>query len=258
MKMIVRGVTAMLLVCALGFGSAALAQDPSPVEPTAQPKVQAATKKAGTAKAPAMPKAEMVPTWYAQALAKGPGGFNVTHFWSKGSKFRAETVVAGHKVVTIVNGEWYVAYDATKGLGIRVHRTEEALANDAPFKRPFGNEAVKLIKRGGEKIREEVFHGRPTIVYQLTDRLGRRTIWATADAINIPLRIEFYNRQTASNQSTDYVDWLTGLAISDDFFTPEPRINVKSYEFSEYARFTSQIGGVGPVPVLYMDLLRGR
>jgi len=134
MKMIVRGVTAMLLVCALGFGSAALAQQPSPVEPTAQPKVQAAAKKAGTAKAPATPKAEMVPTWYAQALAQGPGALNITHFWSKGSRLRAETVISGRKVVTLVNGDWYYAYDATKGLGIRVHRTPEAIANDADYR----------------------------------------------------------------------------------------------------------------------------
>jgi hypothetical protein len=182
----------------------------------------------------------------------------VTQFWSKASLLRAETVVAGHKVVTIVNGPWYIAYDATKGLGIRVKRTDEAIANDAPFKRPFGNEAVKLVKQGAEKIREEVFHGRPAIVYRLTDELGRRTVWTTSDALNIPLRIEFYNRRTANTQATDYIDWLTGLVIAEGFFEPEPRIEFKSYSFEEYAHFTSKIGGVGPVPVLYMDLLRGR
>ena len=257
--MIVRGVMAMLLVCVLGFGSVAPAQEPTPAAaPPVEPKEQAATKKTESEKAPAKPKAEMAPTWYAQALAQGPGGLNVSQFWSKGSKLRAETVVAGHKVVTIVHGEWYVAYDATKGLGIRVRRTEEALAKDAPYKRPFGNEAVKLIKRGGEKIRNETFHGRPAVVYQQTDELGRRTIWTTADALNIPLRIEFYNRRTATEQSTDYIDWLTGLVVPDAFFEPEPWIEIKSYEFEEYARFTGKIGGVGPVPVLYMDLLRGR
>ena len=29
------------------------------------------------------------PTWYAQALSRGPGGLNVTHFWSKDRKLRA-------------------------------------------------------------------------------------------------------------------------------------------------------------------------
>ena len=252
--MIVRGVMAMLLVCVLGVGAPALAKEPAPeAAPPAQPKAKAATKKA-----PTKPKGEIAPTWYAQALSQGPGGLNVTQFWSKGAKMRSETVVSGHKVVTIVNGKWYVAYDATKGLGIRVERTEEALANDAPYKRPFGNEAVKLIQRGGEKIREENFHGRAAVVYQLTDELGRRTVWATTDALNIPLRIEFYNRRTANEQTTDYLDWLTGLEIPDEFFIPEPRIELNSYTFTEYDQFTSKLGGVGPVPVLYMDLLRGR
>jgi len=252
----------MLLVCALGFGSAAPAEEPAPeaappAEPAAPPKAKAANENAA-ARTASKPKPEMAPTWYAQALAQGPGGLNVTQFWSKGSKFRAETVVGGHKVVTIVNGEWYTAYDATKGLGIRVRRTEEALANDAPFKRPFGNEAEKLIARGGEKIRDEMFHGRAAVVYQLTDNLGRRTVWTAQDALNIPLRIEFYNRRTATEQSTDYADWLTGLVVPDAFFEPESRIELTSYDFEEYAQFSGKIGGVGPVPVLYMDLLRGR
>ena len=44
------------------------------------------------------PKAAAEPTlrtWYAQALARGSAGVNVTHFWSKGPKLRAETVIAG-------------------------------------------------------------------------------------------------------------------------------------------------------------------
>jgi hypothetical protein len=220
-------------------------------------KAPAATKAKGDGGQEPRTPADMRPTWYAQALSQGPGGLNVTQFWSKAATLRAETVIAGHKVVTIVNDEWYIAYDATKGIGIRVHRTEEAMANDAPFKRPFGNEAVKLIKQGAEKIREEMFHGRATNVYQRTDRLGRRTVWATTDAINIPLRIEFYNRRTANTQATDYVDWLTGLVIPIEFFYIDARIELTTYTFEEYAHFTGVLGGVGPVPVLYMDLLRG-
>ena len=200
----------------------------------------------------------MIPTWYAQALARGPGGLNVTHFWSKGSLLRAETVIAGRKVVTLVNGDWYSAYDATKGLGIRVHRTPEAIANDADYHRPFGNEAVKLIDQGAEKIREESFHGRDVEIYQLTNRMGRRTVWVSKEALNIPLRIEMYNRSNGSRQATDYTDWLTGLTMSDAWFEIDPNVEVRSYEFDEYVQFSSQTGGVGPVPVLYMDLLRGR
>jgi hypothetical protein len=198
------------------------------------------------------------PTWYSQALAQGPGGLNVTQFWSKGSKLRAETVVAGHKIVTLVNGEWYYAYDATTGHGIRVRRAPEAIAKDAPYRRPFGNETAKLIQQGAEKIREEEFHGREAEVYQLTDRLGRRTIWATKDALNIPLRVEMYTRRTAARQATDYIDWVTGLALSDGYFEPGINVEIETYEFDEYVRRTGMVGAVGPVPVLYTDLLRGR
>jgi len=201
---------------------------------------------------------ELRPTWYAQALARGPGGLNVTHFWSKGSKLRAETVVAGRKVVTLVNGDWYYAYDATRGLGVQIRRAPEAIAKDAPYRRPFGNEAVKLIRNGAERIREENYHGRDVEVYQITDQMGRRTVWATKDALNIPLRVEMYSRRTASQQSTDYTDWLTGLTLSETYFEVDPNVEIKTYEFDEYMHWMAKTGSLGPVPVLYTDLLRGR
>ena len=37
------------------------------------------------------PAASAIPqSWYTQALARGRAGINVSYFWSKGSKFRAE------------------------------------------------------------------------------------------------------------------------------------------------------------------------
>jgi hypothetical protein len=245
---------ALLLVALAApvFAAPAFGQDAAEA-----PKAPAAKKQPAAGDGEAKTPADMRPTWYAQTLSQGPGGLNVTQFWSKASSLRTETVVSGRKVVTIVHGEWYIAYDALKGLGIRVKRTKEALDNDKPFKRPFGNEAEKLIRMGAEKIREEVFHGRPATVFQLTDRLGRRTVWASTDALNIPLRIEFYNRRSAATQTTDYMDWLTGLEIPIEFFYVDARVELTSYEFDEYVHFTSKIGGIGPVPVLYMDLLRG-
>jgi hypothetical protein len=116
---------------------------------------------------------------------------------------------------------------------------------------------VKLIRQGAEKIREEEFHGRQVEVYRITDRLGRRTVWVTKDALNIPIRVEIYNRSTASQQATDYIDWLTGLALPDAFFEPIGGIAIQTYEFDQYLRETADTGMVGPVPVLYTDLLRG-
>jgi hypothetical protein len=260
-----RGVALLWTLLILCAGSVATAEDrtttpgppaqaPRPASPDQPEAAQAgpdATKEAET-------PGEASPTWYSQALAQGPGGLNVTHFWSKGSKLRAETVVAGHKVVTLVNGDWYYAYDATSGHGIRIRRAPQAIAMDAPYRRPFGNETVRLIRQGAEKIRDEEFHGREVEIYQLTDRMGRRTVWATKDALNIPLRVEMYIRSTASEQTTDYTDWLTGLALSDRYFELDSGVEVETYEFEEYLEKMATVGAVGPVPVLYTHLLRGR
>jgi hypothetical protein len=255
---------ALLILCA-GFGAAA--EEPKPGTPgttraprsgsgdAAEPGAGAAAA-TGSATATEAPT-EVHPTWYSQALAHGPGGLNVTQFWSKGPKLRAETVIAGRKIITLVNGDWYYAYDGTGGYGIRVRRAPQAIARDASYRRPFGNEAVKLIRQGAEKIREEEFHGRQVEVYRITDRLGRRTVWVTKDALNIPIRVEIYNRSTASEQATDYIDWLTGLSLPDAFFEPIGGIAIQTYEFDQYLRETADTGMVGPVPVLYTDLLRG-
>jgi len=265
--MMTRGLALLwsLLILGVGFGAPAEESQPrSPATPEArrpdsgdasEPGAGAAAQ-TGSGAATEAPT-EVRPTWYAQALAHGPGGLNVTQFWSKGPKLRSETVITGHKIVTLVNGDWYYAYDATKGIGIQVRRAPQAIARDASYRRPFGNEGVKLIQQGAEKIREEEFHGRTVEVYQITDRLGRRTAWVSKDALNIPLRVEMYNRNTASEQATDYIDWLTGLSLPDTFFQPDSRVEMQTYEFEAFLRETAETGMVGPVPVLYTDLLRG-
>ena len=68
-----------------------------------------------------------VNSWYAQTVARSSAGLNVNYFWSLGTKFRAETVVAGHKVVTIVNGDTYYAYDLLVRTGIAVQRAPLAV-----------------------------------------------------------------------------------------------------------------------------------
>ena len=60
---------------ALAFGAMALALCPGAV----WAKDDADEKRAQT----------ISPTWYAQALARGAAGLNVTHFWSKGPMLRA-------------------------------------------------------------------------------------------------------------------------------------------------------------------------
>ena len=195
------------------------------------------------------------PTWYAQALARGDAGLNVTHFWSKGTAMRAETVVAGHKIVTIVNGPTYYAWDPTTGEGIAIGRDATALARDRTDRRPFGNEYEQLLALGAELVREEQEHGRKVGVYRLTDDFGRRELQVTLDDLRLPLRLEIYNRATTRLSAIDYINWQRGLPIEDAFFTPDPRMELETLDYATYARRTATEGAVGPVPVLYGQLL---
>jgi hypothetical protein len=196
------------------------------------------------------------PTWYAQALARGAGGLNVTHFWSKGPMLRAETVVVGHKVVTIVRDEWYYAYDGVLKTGMAIRRDPAAVARDGNGRRPFGNEYESLVEQGVELVREENMVGRATGVYRITDDHGRRELWVTMDPQRIPLRIEIYDRKSSTERVTDYVNWQSALFIPDSFFEPDPSIELERIELEDYVKRSVEKGPVGPVPVLYTDLLR--
>ncbi len=198
-----------------------------------------------------------LPTWYAQALARGPGGLNVTHFWSKGPNLRAETVIAGHRVVTIVRGETYYAYDRTLGNGVAIQRSGQAMAIAAAGGRPFGNEVVSLLRQGAEKVREEEILGRKCDVYRITDERGKRELWATQDDQLLPLRVEIYHRHSGLSQYVDYLNWQTGLPVPDSFFEVDPGIELQRYQLEEYLQVTASQGPVSPVPVLYADLLQG-
>jgi hypothetical protein len=195
------------------------------------------------------------PTWYAQALARGAAGLNVTHFWSKGPMLRAETVVAGHKVITIVKGEWYYAYDGLTLEGLAIRRDPAAIANDSPGQRPFGDEYRILVSQGAELVREETTLGRKTGVYRVTDDYGRRELWVTEDEERMPIRLEIYERRTSQRRYTDYLNWQSGLFIPDAFFEPDPSARLSRLTFEEYARGSAEQGPIGPVPVLYAHLL---
>ncbi len=93
-----------LLATALLLPAAVPAQEQEEPAPPAQDPEQ-----------PALPD-----TWYAQAYGQGERGILLTHYWSKGPRFRAEMVIAGHRIVTIVNGEYYTILDVTQGSGVVV------------------------------------------------------------------------------------------------------------------------------------------
>jgi len=198
------------------------------------------------------------PTWFSQVISHSDAGLNVSYFWSKGARLRAETVIAGRRVTTIVAGNTYYAYDAVSQNGIAIPRSPKAIAADAKGARPFGREFEKLKSQGAERVREEVVMGRECEVFRLTDQLGRRELWVTKDELRLPVRVIVYRRDTQKTTATDFVNWLTGLSIADAFFEPESSVAFERMDLDRYLQRSSTGEPVGPVPVLYTDLLVGR
>ena len=213
---------------------------------------------AASAEDPAAAPAPGASTWFSQALSHSDAGLNVSYFWSKGAKLRAETVIAGRRVTTLVTGNTYYAYDAVSQNGVAITRSPKAIAMDSRGERPFGREFQNLVSQGAERIRDEVVMGRDCEVFRLTDQLGRRELWVTKDKLRLPVRVIVYRRDTQKTTTTDFVNWLTGLAIADTFFEPESSIAFQRLDFQSYLERSSTGEPIGPVPVLYTDLLVGR
>jgi outer membrane lipoprotein-sorting protein len=197
-------------------------------------------------------------TWFTQTLAYTDLGLNVGYFWSKGAKLRAETVIAGRLITTIVSGDTYYAYDVVGQNGIAVTRSPKAIARDARGERPFGREFENIVALGGERVREETVMGRLCDVFRLTDSVGRREIWVTKDELRLTIRAVVFRRDTGKTMTTDFINWLTGLSIADGFFEPPPGAALERMDYQTYLQRTAAGEAVGPVPILYTDLLVGR
>lgn len=211
----------------------------------------AAQKKKGEAA-----KAPDTHAWYAQRLTRGDTGVIVFNLWSEGRRLRAEAVIAGMPLTTIVAGEFYYVIDRLTGRGLAIRRSTRALQYDRehPHERPFGTEGADLIAKGAEEVRRETLGGRDTVVYRLTDDLGRHEVWVTDDETALPLQID--SRAGSAQSISTYVDWLRPVDLPDAFFEPDPRVEFERIEYDEYVRRASQ-GPVGPAPVLFADLLHG-
>jgi outer membrane lipoprotein-sorting protein len=196
-------------------------------------------------------------SWYAATVAEDErGGFLMVHFWSKGPLFRSEAVLAGRRIVTIVDREKYYIIDAVGHTGVALERSEAAIALDDTRRRPFANDLDRLLKEGGELVGSEEAGGRSVDIYRVTNQRGRRTIWVSTTNPPIPLRVETYDRASGTTGKVDYVNWLHNPAISDDFFKPDPRVRLDHFSYESY-RKRLRLGPVGPAPVLYRHLLHG-
>lgn len=191
-------------------------------------------------------------TWHATTFVRAAIGLRFIHYWSKGSWMRAETMIDGHPIVTIVRGQDYIAFDELTGQGARIKRAPAAVAADARYPRPFGNELEELKAQGGVKVDEEM-HGETTVeIWQKTDTLGRRKLWVTSDESRLPVRLDTFVRAGAQTITTNYSDWTRGLAIPDAFFEAAANVQLEELDYPSYveAASTRPIG-----PILYPDLL---
>ncbi|MCS5636059.1 MAG: hypothetical protein NZ990_06045 [Myxococcota bacterium] len=159
----------------------------------------------------------------------------IVQYWALGSRLRAEAVVRGHNVVTLVNGEFYYAYDALTNVGYRIRRPPEAIAADAKRLRPFGLQLAQLLAEGGEKIRDDTMEGIEVEVYRVTDGEGRRTLWVQKQSSRIPIRLEAYDRATGRDRTFDWINWVPGVRIPESYF--EPPSDVKFEEFESYDQY---------------------
>jgi len=194
-------------------------------------------------------------TWYASTIAQSDDDFMVTHYWSKGRKLRAETVIAGRRIITIVNGPTYYIIDPVLNAGIGIGRAPLALEDDAERTRPFGDEHEAILRGGGERVGERELAGQKVDLYRLTNSAGRVEVWVVPGA-NLPVRVERYLRESGKRERLNYVNWISGLYIDDSFFEPPRGMEIQTFDYEAYVR--RALGGpVGPAPPLYSNLLHG-
>jgi hypothetical protein len=205
--------------------------------------------------APALASAQA--TWHATRITSGDVPLYIEHLWSKGAKFRAQTVIGGHPILTLVSGERYVMVDVLAGRGISIQRSPAAVALDEQRARPFGHEYETLVAGGAEKVGLEERAGRRCEVWRSTEISRRRELCVTADEARLPLEYQESDRGAVATATTRYVDWSRDMAIPDSFFEPDPRFQLEHIDYQSYLRRASK-EQIGPAPPFFRDLLHGK
>lgn len=204
---------------------------------------------------PAPLKSELA-TWYVSAVVSGRSGFRVTHYWSKGSSLRAQTMVGIHPITTIVHGDRYWVYDTLLNEGIEIKRAARAVAEAAKQHRPFGNDLEDLMRSDGEKVDSEILSGVAVETWRVTNDQGRRTVWVTLSEPKIVLRVENFDRESGESASLNYSNWTSNFDLPERAFEPPAGLRLQKFEYDEYIEKSLE-GLVGPAPVLYPKLLHG-
>jgi outer membrane lipoprotein-sorting protein len=203
------------------------------------------------------PKARTVPkTWHATVFFSGGDSYRIIHYWSDGPLMRAETLIGGHPITTIIRGDRYIAYDRLSGKALDIERSPAAVQADQGRLRPFAIELDELKRAGGEKIEETMMSGVPVEVWRLTDDNGRRTVWVSKREPFVPIRAETFVRGSSQTLTFDYSNWGFDLEIPASFFALPSEVAVERYGYAAFEKKTA-LEPVGPAPILYPDLLHG-
>ncbi len=195
-------------------------------------------------------------TWHATVFFSNGETYRIIHYWSAGSSMRAETLISGHPITTIVRGDRYVAFDRLTGEGIDVERSPAAIAEDRGRLRPFGIELDELKKSGGERVEETTMSGVPVEVWRLTNDASRRTVWVSQKAPHVPIRAETFVRGSSQTLVFDYSSWRFDLELPAAFFTLPSDAQIDRYGHAEYLAKSAR-EPIGRAPILYPDLLYG-
>lgn len=195
--------------------------------------------------------------YFATTLGRSDYELVLVQYWSKGARFRAETIVTGHPIITVVDAGWYYTWDGLTGEGYAIARDEAAIAADQRRARPFGMELDELRDQGGTKIQSEELGGVQVDVYQVSDDAGRRTLWIDAER-ELPVRLETFNRATGRTGTLDWISWIPGLVIPDAFF--QPTADLRLTRFESHAAYLDGLaqGPIPPAPPLFHYLLQDR
>lgn len=195
-------------------------------------------------------------TWHAQRVTSGDTPLIVEYLWSKGPKQRAETVIGGHPIITLVNGERYIIIDRLANTGVSIQRSPTAIREDGTRSRPFGNEGAVLEAAGAEKVSTETIAGRSCDRYRLTNSEGRQEVCVSQDEKPLPLQLKVWKRASGKEAVTRYLDWTSALALPDEFFEPDSAVTLEHLSYDDYLR-RARKEQIGPAPPFFRDLLHG-
>lgn len=195
-------------------------------------------------------------SWHATTVVSARRGYRVINYWSEGANMRAETLISGHPVTTIIRGGRYIVIDELRGIGIDVARSALAVTGDTKRSRPFANELDELMRQGGEKVEDTEAAGLEAELFRLTDTQGRRTVWVSLAPPRVPLRTEVFVRGSGETITTNYTNWAFDLEIPQRFFETPQGTEIERLDYETYVT-KSREGPLSLVPVLYPDLLHG-